>query len=82
MQEFRDRFDRLEETISGLAGATADVHTAIVGKPEVGIKGLAQRMTDAEITLKTHDHRFTVWGAWIAGAVAVVGLAAKALHFI
>ena len=59
---------------------TQDIHRAIVGQPELGVKGFARRFDDVENRLDTQDVRMDVWDAslgkinrklvWFSGAGA------------
>jgi len=40
---------------------TQAIHRAIVGEPELGIKGLARRFDDVERRLDTQDERMATW---------------------
>ena len=47
------------------------IEKAIVGDPQMGHKGLAQRVTDVEVKADTSDRKLLVWGG-IATGVSVV----------
>lgn len=68
------------EEIASIRASLHRIELAIVGDPQVGHKGLAQRMTDNEAKTDAVDKKLLVWGGVVTGVgIALPYLKAKLL---
>ncbi len=66
-----DNFDRLQSSVDR-------IEKAIVGDPQMGHRGLAQRVEHIEQRVDSHDKKLLQWGA----VFAVIGVGASWLFKI
>ena len=52
----------------------ADIKLALIGNPELGHRGLVQRIDDTEKKVEAHDRKLFLWGGIMTFAVALVTL--------
>ena len=67
----------LMDAIVGIQSRVDEVHTALVGNPTLGHRGLVERVDAVEKTAERHDRKLLVWGAILTAAGSVVGVVAQ-----
>lgn len=48
------------------------IHTALVGNPALGNRGLVKRVEEVETKQDAHDRKLVMWGGVTTGAVFVI----------
>lgn len=49
-----------------------DIHRALVGDPQLGHKGIVDRLANVETHVERHNRKLLVWGGTVAGGLAVL----------
>lgn len=61
------RLDSQDQTLSA-------IHSALVGNPAMGHKGIVSRMEAAEGAIADHNGKMVRWGGMVAGATLALSL--------
>lgn len=52
----------------------ADIHKALIGDPQLGLRGAMVRLEDVERKVSEHNLKLIAWGGIVVGAGAVIKL--------
>lgn len=67
----------LDDKIDELTKMVSDLHTALVGRKDLGTPGLISRMEKVESRVESHDRKLLVWTSCGALLVALFQIALR-----
>ena len=64
----------VNEQLRAIRETQQEIRTALIGKPELGHKGLVHRVESIEAKVEAHERKIIIWSAGITAAVTALQL--------
>lgn len=72
----------LNARLSKIESSIIRIELAITGSPQMGHKGIVERLNAVENKVETHDKKLVTWGAFIAGAVMLLQFVVQYVRYL
>lgn len=64
--------DELSARLDKQDALLQSIHTALIGNPALGNRGLVKRVEVIEEKVETHNHKLLAWGGVVTGVVFAI----------